>query len=91
MAKQKQYYIPKTIKALIENELEVCPQNDYLIKKLISLDKINKQLTKSIESCKDEKTIISLSNTINGNMKSIIATLNCLIYKELDDDIYSMN
>ncbi|WP_150540875.1 hypothetical protein [Clostridium perfringens] len=91
MAKQKQYYIPKTIKALIENELEVCPQNDYLIKKLISLDKINKQLTKSIESCKDEKTIISLSNTINGNMKSIIATLNCLIYKELDDDIYGVN
>lgn len=91
MATKKQYYIPKTIKALIENELEVCPQNDYLIKKLISLDKINKQLTKSIESCKDEKTIISLSNTINGNMKSIIATLNCLIYKELDDDIYGIN
>ncbi|HAT4218469.1 TPA: hypothetical protein ACOTHO_001394 [Clostridium perfringens] len=91
MATKKQYYIPKTIKALIENELEVCPQNDYLIKKLISLDKINKQLTKSIESCKDEKTIISLSNTINGNMKSIIATLNCLIYKELDDDIYSID
>ncbi|HAT4183692.1 hypothetical protein [Clostridium perfringens] len=91
MATKKQYYIPKTIKALIENELEVCPQNDYLIKKLVSLDKINKQLTKSIESCKDEKTIISLSNTINGNMKSIIATLNCLIYKELDDDIYSID
>ena len=91
MTKQKQYYIPKNIKALIENELEVCPQNDYLIKKLISLDKINKQLTKSIESCKDDKTIISLSNTINGNMKSIIATLNCLIYKELDDDIYGIN
>lgn len=91
MTKQKQYYIPKTIKELIENELEVCPQNDYLIKKLISLDKINKQLTKSIESCKDEKTIISLSNTINGNMKSIIATLNCLIYKEVDDDIYGVN
>ena len=91
MATKKQYYIPKTIKALIENELEVCPQNDYLIKKLISLDKINKQLTKSIESCKDEKTIISLSNTINGNMKYIIATLNCLIYKELDDDIYSID
>ncbi|MDK0686859.1 hypothetical protein P5F08_12575 [Clostridium perfringens] len=91
MANKQQYYIPKTIKALIENELEVCPQNDYLIKKLVSLDKINKQLTKSIESCKDEKTIISLSNTINGNMKSIIATLNCLIYKELDDDIYSID
>ncbi len=91
MATKKQYYIPKTIKELMLNELEVCPQNDYLIKKLISLDKINKQLTKSIESCKDEKTIISLSNTINGNMKSIIATLNCLIYKELDDDIYSID
>lgn len=90
MRKQKQYYIPKTIKELINQELEQCPQNDYLIKKLISLDKINKQLTKSIESCKDERTIISLSNTINGNMKSIIATLNCLIYKEQDDDIYSM-
>ncbi|MDH5067164.1 hypothetical protein [Clostridium perfringens] len=91
MATKQQYYIPKTIKELINQELEQCPQNDYLIKKLISLDKINKKLTKSIESCKDEKTIISLSNTINGNMKSIIATLNCLIYKELDDDIYGVN
>ena len=88
MATKQQYYIPKTIKELINQELEQCPQNDYLIKKL---DKINKKLTKSIESCKDEKTIISLSNTINGNMKSIIATLNCLIYKELDDDIYSID
>lgn len=91
MTTKKQYYIPKTIKELMLNELEVCPQNDYLIKKLVSLDKINKQLEKSISNCKDDKTLISLSNTINGNMKSIIATLNCLIYKEIDDDIYGVN
>lgn len=75
-------YIPKNLKDLRDEQLEECPQNNILFDKLQQHIKIAELI--KLELLKDisTKEMISLSNTLNGNSKIIIAIMNSFLYIE---------
>ncbi len=79
------FYIPKELKLLKNQELEDCPQNDLLFDKLLDHIKVSKLLKKELSKNLPSKDLISVSNTLNGNSKSIIAIMNAFIYKDEEE------